>query len=133
MIAQPLKFPVIKITLDRLKAAQLGMNIKDIARSVTASTSSSRFTEKNLWLDDKNAYTYQVQVQIPEYVMNTMDELKEIPLVKGQSSPTLADVAVFKTDYVPGEYDRSGPRRFLTVSANISKKDLGSATTAVQK
>ena len=91
----------------------MGLNVKDIARSVTASTSSSRFTEKNLWLDDKSAYTYQVQIQVPEYVMNTMDELKEIPLVKGQSSPTLADVATFKIDYTPGEYDREGPRRFL--------------------
>ncbi|SHM09066.1 Multidrug efflux pump subunit AcrB [Mucilaginibacter sp. OK098] len=132
-IDQPLKFPVVAITLDRLKVSQFGLNIKDISRSVTASTSSSRFTEKNLWLDDKNSYTYSVQVQIPEYVMNTMDELKEIPLVKGQSSPTLADVADFKVNYLPGEYDRSGPRRFITVSANIYKKDLGTATAAVQK
>jgi multidrug efflux pump subunit AcrB len=116
-----------------LKVAQLGLNIKDISRSVTASTSSSRFTEKNLWLDNKNAYTYQVQVQIPEYVMDNLDELKEVPLVKGQSSPTLADVADFKTDYVPGEYDRTGPRRYLTISANIYKKDLGTATGDVQK
>jgi multidrug efflux pump subunit AcrB len=131
-INQPLKFPVVAITLDRLKAAQLGLDIKDVARSVTASTSSSRFTEKNLWLDDKSAYTYQVQVQIPEYVMNTMDELKEIPLVKGQSTPVLGDIASFKVNYVPGEYDRTGPRRFLTVSANIYKRDLGTATAAVQ-
>jgi multidrug efflux pump subunit AcrB len=132
-IVQPLRFPVISITLDRLKAAQLGLNIKDIARSVTASTSSSRFTEKNLWLDEKGAYTYQVQVQVPEYVMNTMDQLKEIPLVKGQSSPVLNDIATFKTTYVPGEYDRSGPRRFVTVSANIYKTDLAKATGDVQK
>ncbi|MDB5138010.1 MAG: Multidrug efflux pump subunit AcrB [Mucilaginibacter sp.] len=132
-IDQPLKFPVVAITLDRFKVSQLGLNVKDVARSVTASTSSSRFTEKNLWLDDKNSYTYQVQVQIPEYVMNTMDELKEIPLVKGQSSPTLGDVADFKTNYLPGEYDRTGPRRYITISANIYKKDLGTATTDVQK
>ena len=131
-IVQPLKFPVIAITLDRLKAAQLGLNVVDIARSVTASTSSSRFTEKNQWLDEKSAYTYQVQVEVPEYVMNTMDELKEIPLVRGQSSPVLGDIASFKINYVPGEYDRTGPRRFLTVSANIYKKDLGTATNDVQ-
>jgi multidrug efflux pump subunit AcrB len=100
---------------------------------VTASTSSSRFSEKNQWLDESKAYTYQVQVQIPEYVMNTMDELREIPLVKGQSSPVLGDIATFKTTYVPGEYDRSGPRRFLTVNANIYKKDLGRATAAVER
>jgi multidrug efflux pump subunit AcrB len=132
-IDQPLKFPVIAITLDRLKVSQLGLNVKDISRSVTASTSSSRFTEKNLWLDTANSYTYQVQAEIPEYVMESMDELKEIPLVKGQSSPTLADVATFNVTTAPGEYDRSGPRRFITVSANIYKKDLGTATTAVQK
>ncbi|RLJ79412.1 multidrug efflux pump subunit AcrB [Pedobacter alluvionis] len=132
-IVQPLHIPVVSITLDRLKAAQFGLNVVDIARSVTASTSSSRFTEKNQWLDEKTAYTYQVQVQVPEYVMNTMDELKEIPLVKGQSSPVLGDIATFNTSYVPGEYDRSGPRRFLTVSANIYKKDLGTAAADVEK
>ncbi|RBQ08942.1 efflux RND transporter permease subunit [Pedobacter miscanthi] len=132
-ISQPLHIPVVSITLDRLKAAQFGLNVVDIARSVTASTSSSRFTEKNQWLDERTAYTYQVQVQVPEYVMNTMDELKEIPLVKGQSSPVLGDIATFNTSYHPGEYDRSGPRRFLTVSANIHKKDLGKATADVEK
>jgi multidrug efflux pump subunit AcrB len=132
-IVQPLRFPVISITVDRLKTAQLGLNIKEIARTVAASTISSRFTEKNLWLDEKGSYTYQVQVQVPEYSMNSMDQLKEIPLVKGQSSPVLGDVAEFKTVYVPGEYDRDGPRRYLTVSANIYKMDLAQATSDVQK
>jgi multidrug efflux pump subunit AcrB len=132
-INQPLDYPVISITLDRLKVSQLGLNVSDITRSVTESTSSSRYTLKNLWLDEKNAYTYQVQAQIPEFVMNSMDELKEIPLVKGQSSPTLADVASFKQTTNPGEYDRTGPRRYITVSANIYKKDLGTATSDVQK
>ncbi|WP_052496613.1 efflux RND transporter permease subunit [Pedobacter lusitanus] len=132
-IAQPLNFPVIAIQLDRIKAAQLGLNVEEIARSVTASTSSSRFTQKNQWLDSKTAYTYQVQVEVPEFVMNTMDELKEIPLVKGQSTPVLGDIATFKINYVPGEYDRSGPRRFLTVSANINQTDLGTATKDVSE
>ena len=105
----------------------------DIARSVTASTSSSRFTQKIQWLDENNTYTYQVQVQVPEYVMNTMDELREIPLVKGQLTPTLGDIASFNTQYMPGEYDRQGPRRYLTVIANIHQKDLGTATSDVQK
>ncbi|PYF74981.1 multidrug efflux pump subunit AcrB [Pedobacter nutrimenti] len=132
-IAQPLKLPVVAISIDRIKAAQLGLNVSDIARSVTASTSSSRFTEKNQWLDEDKSYTYQVQVQVPEYVMATMDELREIPLLRGQSSPVLGDVADFKIKYVPGEYDRTGPRRFLTVGANIYKKDLGTASSDVQK
>ncbi len=47
--------------------------------------------------------------------------------------PVLSDVATITIDTLPGEYDRSGPRRYVTVSANIYKKDLGAATAAVQK
>lgn len=132
-IAQPLKFPTIKIKLDRFRLAQMGLNLNEVARSITDATSSSRFTEKVQWLDTKVAYTYQVQVQVPEYLMNSVEQLQAITLVKGKTRPILSDVAQLSVDTLPGEYDRSGPRRFLTVSANIYKKDLGTATTAVQK
>lgn len=132
-INQPLKMPVIDITIDRLKVAQFGLDVQNISNSVTAATSSSRFVEKNLWLDEKAAYTYQVQVQVPEYTMNSINELKEIPLIAGKSRPNLGDVAEFKTTYAPGEFDRAGPRRFITISANINQQDLGSATALVQK
>ena len=99
----------------------------------TDATSSSRYTSKNFWLDDKTSYTYQTQVQVPEYMMSSVEELQETPLVKGQLRPVLSDVANITVDSLPGEYDRSGPRRFVTISANIYKKDLGTATDAVQK
>jgi len=132
-IQQPLKFPVIRIHFDRFKIAQMGLSLPDVAQSVTDATSSSRFTYKNLWLDEKNSYTYQTQIEVPEYMMSDMSQIKSIPLVKGMNRPFLADVATFSVDSVPGEYDRSGPRRFVTVSANINKCDLGRATDAVQK
>lgn len=131
-ILQPLKFPVVNITLDRQKLAMMGLNIQQAARSITASTSSSRYTEKNQWLDQQAAYTYQVQVQIPEYDMRNLTQLESIPLVSGQTRPVLGDVATFLIDTLPGEYDRTGPRRFVTVSANIHHRDLGTATQAVE-
>lgn len=132
-IVQPLKFPVIRINIDRFRLAQMGLNLTEVARSVTDATSSSRFTEKVQWLDSRVAYTYQVQVQVPEYIMNSMEQLQSISLVKGQARPLLSDVASFSIDTLPGEYDRSGPARFLTISANIYKKDLDAASKAVQK
>ncbi|MES2373873.1 MAG: efflux RND transporter permease subunit [Bacteroidota bacterium] len=132
-IAQPLHFPTVKITIDRFRLAQMGLNLPEVARSITDATSSSRFTEKVQWLDTKVAYTYQVQVQVPEYLMNSLEQLQSIPLVKGKVRPVLSDIADLVIDTLPGEYDRAGPRRFLTVSANIYKKDLGTATRAVQK
>ncbi len=131
-ILQPLKAPVINIQLDRQKLAAMGLDMRETARSITASTSSSRYTEKNQWLDESNAYTYQVQVQIPEYAMRDLTQLREVPLVAGQTRPVLGDVASFSVDTLPGEYTRLGPRRYVTVSANVHQKDLGTATRAVE-
>ncbi|HXB95450.1 MAG TPA: efflux RND transporter permease subunit, partial [Puia sp.] len=132
-IAQPLNLPTIEITVDRNKLALMGLSIDNVSKSITDVTSSSRYTNKNLWLDNKAAYTYQTQVQVPEYIMNSVEQLQSVSLVKGQMRPVLSDVAAITRDTLPGEYDRSGPRRYVTVSANIYKKDLGSATAAVQK
>ncbi|TDW96462.1 efflux RND transporter permease subunit [Dinghuibacter silviterrae] len=132
-IAQPLKFPVVDINVDRQRLSLMGLSLDNISKSITDVTSSSRFTNKNLWLDDRNSYTYQTQVEVPEYMMTSLEQLRNAPLVAGQMRPVLSDVATIRIDTLPGEYDRSGPRRFVTVSANIYKKDLGAATNAVQK
>jgi multidrug efflux pump subunit AcrB len=131
-IAQPLNYPTVNITVDRNKLALIGLNIDDVTRSITDVTSSSRFTDKNLWLDNNNAYTYQSQVEVPEYMMNSVEQLKSTSLVKGEPRPVLTDVATVEVDTLPGEYDRSGPRRFVTVSANMYDKDLAAATAAIQ-
>ena len=132
-IVQPLHMPTIQIHIDRSRSALMGLSLENVAKSVTDVTSSSRFTNKNLWLDTKSAYTYQTQIEVPEYNMNSMEQLQSVPIVKGQMRPVLSDIAEFTTDSLPGEYDRSGPRRFVTVSANIYHKDLGSATAVVQQ
>ncbi len=132
-INQPLNYPSLSIEINREKAAQFGLNVNEISKSLVAATSSSRFTAKNLWLDTKKGFAYQVQVQLPEYQMKSVQDIENIPLVKGQLRPTIGDVATITKKYIPAEYDRIGPRRIVTVSANIFKKDLGSATTLVNK
>ncbi|HTL10386.1 MAG TPA: efflux RND transporter permease subunit, partial [Chitinophagaceae bacterium] len=68
-IGQSVKYPAININIDRIRAAQLGVDVSDISRSLIASTSSSRFTEKNVWIDEKAGLGYNVQVEIPENKM----------------------------------------------------------------
>jgi multidrug efflux pump subunit AcrB len=132
-INQPLNYPSLIIELNREKAAQFGLAAADVAKSLVAATSSSRFTAKNLWLDKDKGFAYQVQVQVPEYEMASQKDVENIPLVKGQLRPTLGDIATIKPAHIPAQYDRIGPRRIVTVSANVFKKDLGSAAEIVRK
>jgi len=130
-INQPLNYPIINIKMNRERVAQMGLSPDEVAKSLVAATSSSRFTAKNLWLDQKKGFAYQVQVQVPEYQMQSIADLEGMPLVQGQMRPTLGDVAEIIPDTVPAEYDRVGPRRIITVSANIYKKDLETTRSAV--
>ena len=132
-IAQPMAYPVLRVTMDRERAGQLGITSTQVARSMVAATSSSRFTDKNLWLDDAKGLAYQVQVQIPEYRMATAEDIGNIPLRSGMMHPVLADVATFSEETTPGQYDRAGPNRLVTITANLNEKDLGAANTAVQQ
>jgi multidrug efflux pump subunit AcrB len=132
-IGQSFNYPTIDINIDRQRAAQLGVGLNDISRSLVASTSSSRFTEKNNWIDEKSNLSYLVQVQIPEYQMASLNDVKEIPVLANQARPVLGDVADIKTGITNGENDNIGAIPTLSVTANLYKMDLGTATTDVQK
>jgi multidrug efflux pump subunit AcrB len=132
-IAQSFRYPSININIDRVRAAELGVSINDISRTLTASTSSSRLTEKNNWIDERVGLSYQVQVEVPEYKMASLNEIRELPIVAGQPRPVLGDVAEVKMDTANGEDDDIGAVPTLSVTANINKKDLGTATHDVNK
>src|SRR5690606_15227746 len=121
------------IEMDRERAGQMGVTATQVARSLVAATSSSRFTDKNLWLDNSKGLAYQVQVQIPEYKMNSVDEIQNIPLQSGSLRPTLTDVAKLSEEVGPAQYDRSGPNRLVTITANLHQIDLGTASKAVEE
>jgi multidrug efflux pump subunit AcrB len=132
-IAQSFKYPSININIDRVRAAELGVSINDISRTLTASTSSSRFTEKNNWIDEKAGLSYLVQVQIPEYKMASLNDVREIPILSNQPRPVLSDVADVKQDTAYGENDNIGAVPTMSVTANLNNKDLGTATNDVRK
>lgn len=129
---EAIHYPAINIDVDRVRAAQLGTNIAEISRSFVAATSSSRFTEKNVWIDPKTALSYLVQVEIPEGKMSSVSDINQIPLMPGTNRPMLGDVATIHEDSIYGQDDDIGAIPALSVTANIYKKDLGTATHDVE-
>ncbi|MGN6435128.1 MAG: efflux RND transporter permease subunit [Agriterribacter sp.] len=132
-IAQPIKYPALNINIDRVKASQLGVDMSDISRSLIAATSSSRYTEKNTWIDEKANLPYAVQVQVPLYQMNSLDDIKGIPVLKNSVRPVLSDVATIDPDTTYGENDNLGAMPFVSVTANMFDTDLGTASKDVDK
>lgn len=132
-IAEPLDYPSLKIELNRELVAKYGLTVQDVSRSLAAATSSTRFTDKNLWVDPRSGLVFQVQVQIPEGIMNSENRLKSLPLKKGNARPILDDVATISRVNEPAHINRKGPNRYVTIVANMYQKDLGTANKAVDK
>ncbi|MBN8822373.1 MULTISPECIES: efflux RND transporter permease subunit [unclassified Spirosoma] len=132
-IGQATKYPTINVNIDRTRAAQLGTDISAISRSLIAATSSSRYTEKSVWIDPKSSQTYTVQVQVPENRMTSVNDLGEIPVLPNANRPVLSDVATLQKGTSYGENDNIGAIPVLSVTANLNDIDLGTAARDVQK
>jgi multidrug efflux pump subunit AcrB len=133
-IATPLDYPAIKLEVDRVKAGQLGISGEQVARSTVAATSSSRFTTPSYWLDKATGTAYQVQVQYPEYRMNSTSQLEMVPVSSGTGTTHfLNEVASWKHASIPGEYDRLNQQRYITITANIHDEDKGGVFKQVQQ
>ncbi|MGN6508623.1 MAG: efflux RND transporter permease subunit, partial [Chitinophaga sp.] len=131
-LVQSTKYPAISVDVDRRRLAQLNVDMTDVTRSLVTSTSSSRYTEKNVWVDEKAGLMYAVQVQIPENKMNSIDQIAEIPLLKSAARPVLGDVATIREETTYGENDNLGAMPMLSVTANLNDKDLGTAANDVK-
>jgi multidrug efflux pump subunit AcrB len=123
---EPLDYPSININVDRERAGQLGVTTAGVGRSFLAATSSSRFAVPNYWADPKSGVAYQVQVQVPQSDVTSVQDVEHIPVTLGAAShPLVGDVAQVGYGTVVGEYHRLNGQRMVTLTANVSGEDLG--------
>jgi multidrug efflux pump subunit AcrB len=144
---QALDYPTYEVIFDRARVGQSGISGEDIGKTLTPTTSSSRFIVRNYWRDPESGIAYQVQVQVPLKDMASLEELKRtlirprergtLVMVDGQRGDPaasaagwrapvyLGDVADFRKGKTVGEYDRYNMRRMLTLTGNVEGEDLG--------
>src|SRR5207245_1952173 len=131
---EPLDYPSVDVNIDRERAGQLGVTAASVGRSFLAATSSSRFVIPNYWADPKSGVGYQVQVQVPQSEMTSIQDVEHIPVMPGTAShPLLGDVAQVTYGNVVGEYHRLNGQRMVTLTANVSGEDLGRVSTALDE
>ncbi|MBI3892444.1 MAG: efflux RND transporter permease subunit [Candidatus Wallbacteria bacterium] len=128
--SQPLDYPTVDIEVDRRRAGQLGTSMREIGRSLAAATGSSRLVQPNFWRDPASGVGYQVQIEVPQHRMSSIEDVESVPLAPG-GSPRVGDVAQVRYGTMPGEYDRYNMQRMVTITANLTRLDLGAAATRV--
>ena len=134
---QPLDYPTVNINIDRERAGQMGLTVEQIGRSLVAATSSSRFTQPTYWRDPASGTAYQVQVEIPQSRIASIDDVLSLPAGGNTGNkagaPLVRDVAQISYGTMPGEYDRYNQQRMITIIANTAGTDLGRAANEVNE
>ena len=131
---EPLHYPSIDVNVNRVVAGQLGVTADQVGQAVVSATASSRFVAPDFWRDPNSGVSYQVQVQVPQARMNSMNDIETIPVgsVTG-AHPLVNEVAAVRAGSVPGELDRQNGLWMIAVSANLAKSDLGRAGQAIDQ
>ena len=130
--AQLLAYPSLNIQVDRERAGQLGVTVEDVGRALVAATSSTRFIQPLYWAAP-NGVSYQVQVEIPQSLTNSIGSVETIPVSHGETLyPLVGDVATITEGTSIGQYDRINQQRMLTITADVKDVDLGTAAAEVR-
>jgi len=131
---QTLNYPTVEVQVDRERAGFSGVTAAEVAQSLVAATSSSRFVVPNYWRDPKNGVGYQVQVEIPQQRMDSVKEVNMVPVKQTVNGKLLLrDVAQVQESTMPGEYDRYNMRRVVSMTANIEGEDLGRVASRLDR
>src|SRR5271156_6547820 len=89
-IQQPFDNPELMIDVDRTKASQLGMRQTDVAGSLLTAMSGSFQTAPNFWLDPATGVSYNIAVQSPQYLLDSLQSLNNMPVTPANSVAPLS-------------------------------------------
>src|SRR5579875_3202563 len=92
-IQQPFNNPNLNVDVDRTKAGQIGLTQSNVAQSLLVATSGSFQTSPNFWLNPKTGVSYSIAVQAPQYTLDTMQDLRNIPITPNGADSTTAQTA----------------------------------------
>jgi multidrug efflux pump subunit AcrB len=129
---QSLEYPTVDVNVDRQKAGLLGVRMADVSRSLATATWSSRFVVPNYWADPNSGVSYQLQVQVPQARMDSLEQARNLPVLERNGHGLLLrNVAQITTGTAVGQYQRYNMQRLVTVRANLGGADLGSVATEI--
>ena len=138
-LQQEVDGPAFYATIDRARAAQLGLNAVTVANNLNVTLSSSEAVTPNFWTDPTSGIPYYIAVQTPERDVNSLNALNNTPVSTSLSSGEgpvpglLSNVATVKRSSVPTNANQANIQPVYEVYASLQDRDLGSAAKRIDQ
>jgi multidrug efflux pump subunit AcrB len=135
-IQQPDDEPYLHFILDRTKAQQIGYTGSDVAQNVLVSLGGSFQTAPTFWVDPKNRVSYQIATQTPQYRVDTLQDLENVPITSispTSNSSILASVAATQRGTGPAVVSHYDIQPVIDIYAAIQGRDLGGVSRDINR
>jgi CzcA family heavy metal efflux pump len=142
-IQQPFDYPTLQVDVDRTKAAQGGYSEQDVSTSVLNTLSGSFQVTPMFFLNWNNMVAYNIVAQTPQYKMDTIQDLENIPINRAAigAAPSampanpeiLSDLASVGRGHEMEVVNHYNIRRVVDVYANVQDRDLGAVSRQITK
>jgi CzcA family heavy metal efflux pump len=126
-IQQAFDQPYLHINVDRTRAQQVGFTQRDVATNLLISLSGSFQTSPTFWLDPKNGVSYSIAAQTPQYRVDSLQALENIPVSgpTGRNPEILASLASFNRGTGMGVISHYDIQPVIDIFGSAQGRDLG--------
>lgn len=131
---QSIDQPALKIDVDRVRAAQVGLSQREVVDNVISALTSNAMIAPSFWVDPKTGQDYYLTTQYPLERVNTLTDLKNL-MLRGPDAPAptpLESVASIHRMQSPNEVDHYQIRRIMDIYVSPQGEDLGRLSAQIQ-
>ncbi|MBV9158347.1 MAG: efflux RND transporter permease subunit [Acidobacteriaceae bacterium] len=132
-IQQPFNQPKLFINIDRTKAQQVGYSARDVANNVLVALSGSFQTSPTFWLNPRNGVSYNVAAQSPQYEMDTLQDLRNIPVTGSGSPQILASLASIQRGTGLATVSHYNIAPVIDIYGSVQGTDLGGVSRGIDR
>ncbi len=134
-LQQSRQLPSFKINVDRTRAQLVGITERDITNSLVVNLAGSSQVAPTYWLNNANGISYPIVLQTPQYKLDTLGALHDLPLSasgQGANGQLLGGLATFERSQSNSVLTQSDIQPVVEVYASIQGRDLGAVAADIQ-
>src|ERR1700687_2778694 len=133
-IQQSAALPTIDVNMDRTRAQYTGVTAADVTDSLVVNLASSSQVAPTYWLNEKKGVSYPMAPQTPQYQIDTLPQLKNLP-INAAGAPTtvlggIADIRRNHSDAVVSQYDIAP---MVEIYATTQGRDLRAVSSDIER
>ncbi|MCA1581553.1 MAG: efflux RND transporter permease subunit [Acidobacteria bacterium] len=134
-IQQPFDAPRLFMSVDRVRAQQVGYSQRDVAANLLVALSGSSQTSPTFWLDPKSGVSYTVAVQSPQYRISSLADLGNIPISSsaGRAAQIMGNLATITRGSQLGSISHYNAQPVIDIYGAVGRTDLGSVARPVNR